>query len=113
MDSQFNTLWSVRYGPLGGLTYNPITIARSVAVTMRGEIVVSGGIGTVKYSRDGNLLWEAPQHGDNMSLDRSGNVIFLSQVGRDDGLYECEILKLSSDSSLRWQTRFHDDSASH
>jgi hypothetical protein len=112
MDSQFNTLWSVRYGPLGGLTYNPITIARSVAVTMRGEIVVSGGIGTVKYSRDGNLLWEAPQHGDNMSLDRSGNVIFLSQVGRDDGLYECEILKLSSDSSLRWQTRFHDDSAS-
>jgi hypothetical protein len=112
MDAQLNVLWRARYGPLGGLIHDRTTIARAVATTRNSEIVVSGGVGTVKYSRDGRMLWETAEWGDTLRLDRFGNVLLIKQAARDDGINECELTKLNSaDGTLRWQTRFHDGGA--
>jgi hypothetical protein len=107
MDANLNALWGARYGEIGAF-YNGVSIARAVAVTRTGEIVVSGRLGTVKYSRDGNLLWASLECGDTLRLDRRDNVLLAKQAGREDGLSECEITKLNSNGTVRWQTRFHD-----
>lgn len=97
MDSQLHIVWRARYGPLGGLITDWTSVARAMAITRNNDIVVSGGRGTVKYTSDGQLLWEAPESGD-LLLDRPGNILLSKSLG--------EIIELNPNGTLRWQMRF-------
>ena len=113
MDSELNVLWSAVNGPIDNGPSSGLNIASAVAIDESDSIIMSGNVGTVKYAPDGNVQWEAPEYGDTLRLDRFGNIFLSKQAARDDGLYECEIIKLDGKKgTLRWQTRFHDNSLS-
>jgi len=110
MNGHMNLMWRARYGAITGLRSEPASIAHAVAVDKNGNIVVTGGAGTLKYDPDGRVQWESPETGSTLHLDRFGNVILLKSVARDDGIYQPELVKFNADGTSRWRTRFHDRS---
>jgi hypothetical protein len=81
MDAQLNVLWSVLHGPLDNGPGIGLNIATAVAVDNNDNIIMTGNVGTVKYSPGGQVLWEVPITGATFNLDRFGNVL-LSQASR-------------------------------
>jgi len=110
LDSNGNLVWEVFQGPYGNATYGPGEAGLAVAVDKSDNIIMTGTAGTVKYSPAGQVLWESPEYGNTLHLDRFGNVLISKQVVRDDGIYEAEIIKFNANGTPRWRTRFHDRS---
>jgi hypothetical protein len=112
LDSNANLIWQAFYGPYDRGIYPPETTALAVALDASDNVVMTGTAGTVKYSSAGQVLWEVPETGGILRLDRFGNVLLTQQVGRTDGFYELEITKLNVNGTHRWQTTFYDGSSS-
>ena len=102
LDSQLNLLWRRFYGPFDG-SYS----AYAVAVDAADNIIMTGNAGTVKYSSAGEILWTAPEWGNQLRLNSSGEILLVRSVTLNDhpydGVYETEVSKLDADGRRRWQ----------
>ena len=112
LDSNGNLVWEVFHGPSVNATYGIGHTGLGVAIDKSDNIIMTGTAGTVKYSPSGQVLWDTPETGTTLHLDRFGNVLLSQAVTREDGISESEITKLNADGTLRWQIRFHDGSTS-
>jgi len=112
-------VWRRTYLPAGDFPY-----ARAVAVAGidTGGICVTGTAGspstdtfcaTLKYDRDGNLLWEArrnshlgPDLGAGIAIDAAESVYVAIMTSSDPGHSVARFLKYDADGNLRWESGF-------
>ena len=104
--------WVRRYNSPGNFD----DIPAAVAMDRSGNVVVSGGSGTLKYAAsDGTLLWEhrynGPAKGENypsaLAVDGSGNVVVTgySYNGTNYDFYTAKYA--AADGALLWEERFN------
>lgn len=119
MAQPVDTLWTAQYnGPGNGkdeLVAMAVDNQNNIFVT--GISVGSGtfeDMATIKYSPDGNILWEARYNSPGFSydwpkaiaVDDSGNVVVLGSVYSDTTRRDFLILKYNSAGQLLWTSRY-------
>jgi len=121
-DPDGNTIWSERYDN------GEIDIANSLFLDDDGNVVVTGtswktfqsdNILTIKYSPDGDTLWNhiwlgpenAVDSGNDIAIDNSGNIVIAGMCGWHWGTTDCVILKLNTGGDTVWVRKY--DSPDH
>ncbi|MBT4512705.1 MAG: PQQ-binding-like beta-propeller repeat protein [Chloroflexi bacterium] len=99
-DSEGNELWSRRY-QYKGTGYR----ARAVVSDDQGSIYVSGEAGTVKYSSEGDMLWDVPMGGRAFACDAEGN-IYVGDPAEDDDESVGYIAKYDTNGNQLWSVPF-------
>ena len=122
-----NQVWEARYNGPG----NDNDYANALAVDSSGNVYVTGysygGSGTyydyatIKYSPDGNQVWEARYNGpgnDNdyanaLAVDSSGNVYVTGYSTGSGTGYDYATIKYNSDGNQLWVIRYNGDANGH
>lgn len=119
-DSNGREVWTASYDGTGQAD----DLARAVGVDRSGDIVVTGasygGVSsrsdftTLKYDRDGRLMWvqryNGPGNGDDepraLSTDSGGNVYVTGKSIGTDHSYDFETIRYTPNGILEWDARY-------
>ncbi|HMJ89179.1 MAG TPA: hypothetical protein VK530_05155, partial [Candidatus Acidoferrum sp.] len=83
---------------------NDLFAATGMAIDAHDNVIVTGSIGTAKYSAEGTLLWHSPEAGSSVCISASGSIVLSGSV-RNTNVSDRLIIRttaLLANGSLAW-----------